>query len=110
VALASDYNPGTVPVPGLQLTLLTAASSLKMTSPEVLCACTYSGAAALGQEAKLGVLLPGRCADLLLWGATPSQHSNHGLEVLEEIIVQCLQPSAVFVGGRLAYAPGPSQA
>ena len=71
-----------------------------MTAPEILCACTYNGAAALGEEEKLGVLSPGRVADFLLWQTVSHPLGDDGVEVLEEIITRSSQPVVVFVGGR----------
>jgi imidazolonepropionase len=99
VALASDFNPGTAPIPGLQLTMLTAASTLKMSAAEILCACTFNAAAALGKELDCGLLLPGRSADLLLWDTIAKAKSANGADALEEIVIRCLIPAVVFVGG-----------
>jgi imidazolonepropionase len=99
VALASDFNPGTAPIPGLQLTMLAAASALKMSAPEIICACTFNAAAALGKDMDCGLLLPGRSADLLLWNTLAKAKSANGADVLEEIVIRCLRPVGVFVGG-----------
>jgi imidazolonepropionase len=99
VALASDFNPGTAPVPGLQLTMLTAASALRMSAAEILAACTFNGAAALGKVKYLGSLLPGHSADLLLWDTVTKAKSKNGEDILEEIVIRCLRPVTVLVGG-----------
>src|SRR6202007_2984119 len=54
VALATDFNPGTAPAYDLQLTHMLAASQMKMSAAEILCATTYNAAAALGLESTHG--------------------------------------------------------
>ena len=103
VALASDYNPGTSPAIGLQLTLLLAANSLKMTAAEILCAVTSNGAAAVGLESGLGALLPKYQADILLWQTESHSGNAHGTGVFEEIITRCLKPVTVVSDGRLTF-------
>ncbi len=100
VALASDYNPGTAPMMGLQLSMLLAAQSLRMTPPEILCACTYNGAAALGLEGALGALAQGFCADILLWQA-PNAPGPDGVGVLEDIVTSYGQPAMVLTRGQM---------
>ena len=62
VALASDFNPGTAPAMDLQLTHMLAASQMKMSAAEILCASTFNAAAALGLEKTHGVIAPGASA------------------------------------------------
>jgi imidazolonepropionase len=66
VALASDYNPGTSPELGLNLTMRLAALHYKMTPAEIFCAVTYCAAQALS-DPSAGVLAPGHAADLCVW-------------------------------------------
>ncbi|MBF0555161.1 MAG: imidazolonepropionase [Nitrospirae bacterium] len=40
VALATDFNPGTAPSLGFQMTNLLAASQMEMTAAEIFCGCT----------------------------------------------------------------------
>lgn len=94
VALATDFNPGTAPELSMGFTQLLAASQLKMTPDEILCASTYNGAAALEMDQEKGLLIPGYDADILLWNsqtATP----------LEEIFLSRLVPEKVLVNGQL---------
>jgi len=66
VALASDFNPGTAPVPNLQLAMTLGCSQMRMTPLEALVAATSGGAKALRLEDR-GVLEPGARADLVVW-------------------------------------------
>jgi imidazolonepropionase len=91
VALATDYNPGTAPDPSLGFTLKLAASQLKMTAAEILCATTFNGAAALGIENQNGIVSPGYNSRLCLWQTATKNTS----EIIEEIIVDGLNPTTV---------------
>jgi imidazolonepropionase len=96
VALATDYNPGTAPELSMPFTLRLAASQMRMSAAEILCAVTYNGAAALGEEADSGALLPGNRGDVLLWRSEAT-----GRMALEESILDGRSPERVFIGGRL---------
>jgi imidazolonepropionase len=66
VAIGTDFNPGTSPVPNLQLAMSVALLRLGLTPAEALTATTVNAAAALGL-ADRGTLEPGRRADLVVW-------------------------------------------
>jgi imidazolonepropionase len=66
VAIGTDFNPGTSPVPSLPLAMSVAMLRLGLTPSEVLAATTVNAAAALGL-ADRGALEPGRRADLVVW-------------------------------------------
>lgn len=66
VAIGTDFNPGTSPVPSLPLAMSVAMLRLRLTPAEVLAATTVNAAAALGL-ADRGTLEPGRRADLVVW-------------------------------------------
>ncbi len=91
VALATDYNPGTAPELSMGFSMRLAASQLKMSAAEIFCSATFNGAAALGLSKNCGVVKKGYAANLCLW-KTQTQNPK---EVLEEIIVDGLLPSAV---------------
>jgi imidazolonepropionase len=92
VAVATDFNPGTAPAWDLQLTHLLAASQMKMTAAEILCATTFNSAAALGLEKTHGALLPGRVANVLLFD---------GSDTWDQIVLQRRRPTKVIVRGRV---------
>jgi len=66
VAIGTDFNPGTSPVPSLPLAMSVAMLRVGLTPAEVLAATTVNAAAALGL-ADRGALEPGRRADLVVW-------------------------------------------
>ena len=66
VALASDFNPGSSMGLNLQLVMTMAVSQMKMSPEEALLGVTLHGAAAMGLEAELGALVPGKQCDVVL--------------------------------------------
>ncbi len=66
VAIGTDFNPGTSPVPSMPLAMSVAMLRLGLTPAEVLVAATVNAAAALGL-ADRGSLEPGRRADVVVW-------------------------------------------
>jgi imidazolonepropionase len=102
VAVATDFNPGTAPALDLQLTHLLAASQMKLSAAEILCATTYNAAAALGLDQTHGALLPGRIGNVLLFrpvaGSNPVDDEETA--ILREIILNRHRPSAVVARGR----------
>jgi imidazolonepropionase len=66
VALATDFNPGTSPVPSLPLVMSMATARLGLSPAEALAATTVNAAAALGLSDR-GALEPGLRADLVAW-------------------------------------------
>jgi imidazolonepropionase len=100
VAVATDFNPGTAPAHDLQLTHLLAASQMKMTAAEILCATTFNAAAALGLEQTHGALMPGRVGDVLLFKPETRRTSEDGAELLHEIFLHRLRPHTVIRRGR----------
>ena len=66
VALGTDFNPGTSPVPSMPLAMSVAMLRLGLTPAEVLVAATINAAAALGL-ADRGALEPGLRADVVVW-------------------------------------------
>ncbi len=67
VAIATDYNPGTCACENMQLMLALGCLELGLTIEEALRAATRHGARAVGFEAEVGSLEPGKRCDLLLW-------------------------------------------
>ncbi|MBS1982855.1 MAG: imidazolonepropionase [Bdellovibrionales bacterium] len=100
VALATDLNPGTAPRGDMSFTQLLGASQLKMSAAEILCACTFNGAAAMGLEQERGTLQPGQEADVLLFA---SQKEAPPQELLETILLDSAKPNVVFRHGTIAF-------
>ncbi len=95
VALATDFNPGSAPWMAMQFTMLLAASKLHMTPAEILCAVTYSGAAALGMSASIGSLRVGMRADINLWDFGSGDRDR----MLEELCLSMPDPVLVISRG-----------
>lgn len=101
VALATDVNPGTAPANDLQLTHMLAASQMKMSAAEILCASTYNAAASLGLESTHGALVPGRVGDVLLYEIAKEHQNAEPMTLLEQIILSRTPPTHVVSRGRL---------
>jgi imidazolonepropionase len=69
VALATDHNPGTSPVYSMPLVMSFACSCLRMTPGEALTAATHNAAAAIARSDRLGSIIPGKQADIVLMDA-----------------------------------------
>jgi len=89
VALASDFNPGSSMGLNLQLVMTMAVSQMKMTMEEALLGVTLNAAHAMGLEAEIGSLRPGKFCDLLLadaptWERIPYFYGvNHVARVIK---------------------------
>lgn len=69
IALSTDFNPGSSPTENLQFIMTLAALHLKMTPEEIWTACTVNAACAIGVENKVGQIVPGMQADVVIWNA-----------------------------------------
>ncbi len=69
VVLATDFNPGSSPVPSLPFCMALACRFMRMTPAECLTAVTVNAAATLGLETSHGALMPGMAADFAVWEA-----------------------------------------
>jgi imidazolonepropionase len=86
VVLATDFNPGSSPVPSMSMVLSLASTQMKMTPGEGVTAATINAAYSLRRGDKIGSLEPGKlanfvicdCADyreLAYWFGIPQAHS-----------------------------------
>lgn len=66
VVLATDFNPGSSPVPSMSLVLSLASTQMKMTCAEALTACTVNAAHSLGRAHLLGSFELGKLADFVI--------------------------------------------
>ncbi len=66
VAVATDLNPGSSMVESLPLTMTIACTQMRMTPTEVLVAVTANAAAALRRQDRLGAMVVGHQADLVV--------------------------------------------
>lgn len=96
VALASDYNPGTAPYIGLGFTQLLAASQLKMTPAEILCASTTNGAMAMGLQASAASIASGTPIEkIVFWRASEVSRENNPDDFLAEIFSSMTFPVSI---------------
>jgi len=66
VALATDFNPGSCPIPSVPLIQSIACSQMRLVPAEALVATTLNAAWALGLAAEVGSLAPGKAADFVI--------------------------------------------
>ncbi len=89
VAIGTDFNPGTSPVPNMELAMSVAILRLGLTPAEVLAATTVNAAAALGLTDR-GALEPGLRSDLVVWDVpTHAQLPYWAGANLARVVVAC---------------------
>lgn len=71
IALATDFNPGSAPSTSIGFTMALGVYALSLAPEETLWAITRGGALAVGLRQRLGALLPGFDADIVI-AAAPS--------------------------------------
>lgn len=74
IALGTDFNPGSAPSTSLGFTIALGVYTLSLAPEEALWAVTRGGAMALGQGRRLGALLPGYDADIVILSAPSYLH------------------------------------
>jgi imidazolonepropionase len=67
MAVASDCNPGTSPMPSLLAAIHLACAQFRLTPEEALAGATRHAARALGLEREIGTLEAGKAADIAVW-------------------------------------------
>ncbi|NOZ74383.1 MAG: imidazolonepropionase [FCB group bacterium] len=67
IALATDFNPGSSHIQSMPFIIALACIYLKMPVEAALISATWVGAKSLGLENRVGHLMPGAQADLILW-------------------------------------------
>lgn len=89
VVLATDFNPGSSPVPSMPLVLTLASTMMKMTPAEAITAATINAAYSLGLGAEIGSLEPGKAADLTIFDCTDHCEIAYfaGVEMTKQVFV-----------------------
>ena len=92
IVLATDFNPGSSPVPSMPFMLSLACLQMRLTPAEALTAATINAAYSLGLGDQIGSLEPGRQADFLI-------HEFTDYRELAYFVAAPARPR-VFIGGR----------
>jgi imidazolonepropionase len=95
VVLATDFNPGSSPVPSMPMILSLACTQMKMTPAEAITAATINAAYSLGRGDEIGSLEKGKRADFVIHDVSDFRELAYffGVE----------HPWRVYAGGKLAY-------
>lgn len=86
VVIATDFNPGSSPTPGMPMVLSLACTQMKMSPAEAVTAATINAAYSLNRGDRVGSLEPGKVAnfaifdcddyrELAYWFGVPQMHS-----------------------------------
>lgn len=100
VALATDFNPGSSYTPNMQLIVTLACTQMRMTVEEAIQAATVGGAHALGLQAQVGSLAPGKACDFTVMDVPSYYHLPYlyGVNHVETVVTR----------GRVAWPGGPA--
>src|SRR5213075_3370990 len=95
VVLATDFNPGSSPVPSMPMILSLACTQMKMAPSEAITAATINAAYSLGRGDEIGSLEKGKRADFVIHDVSDYRELAYffGIE----------HPWRVYTNGRLAY-------
>jgi imidazolonepropionase len=77
LALASDLNPGTTWGESMQMVLALACRYLGLTPAQAIAAATINAAKAIGLDAQVGSLEPGKLADVLILDVPDYRHLGY---------------------------------
>jgi imidazolonepropionase len=97
VVLATDFNPGSSPMPSMLFVLTLAATQMKMLPAEAIVAATINAACSLGMGDEIGSLEAGKRADFVIYDCTDYRELGYFAGIEHAV--------SVYVGGRLV---GPS--
>jgi imidazolonepropionase len=98
VVVASDFNPGSSPVPSMPLIISLACTQMRMTPAEAITAATVNAAHSLDRSKETGSLEPGKYANFTIFDAADYR----------EIAYWAGAPLTwrVYIRGRLTYRAG----
>ncbi len=90
VALSTDCNPGSSFTESLQIIVTLAALNYGMTAAESISAITVNAACAIDRGGKIGRLLPGFPADIVLWNMKDFREMpyHYGVNLVDKVIKQ----------------------
>ncbi len=88
LAIATDLNPGTAWCENMQFAAALACRYMKLTPNQAIVAGTINAAAAIGMDAKVGSLEPGKQADLIVLDIPDYRHIGYrfGTNLVETVI------------------------
>ncbi len=90
VALSTDYNPGSSFTESLQIIITLAALNYGMTAAEAISSVTVNAACAIDRGRKIGRLLPGLPADIVMWKMEDYREMpyHYGINLVNKVIKQ----------------------
>lgn len=88
LALATDINPGTAWCENMQFALALACRYMRLTPAQAIAAATINAAAAVGLDERLGSLVPGKQADMLVLDVPDYRHLGYrfGTNLVHSVI------------------------
>ncbi len=88
VALSTDCNPGSSFTESLPLMITLAALNYKMTAAEAITAVTVNAACAIDRAGRIGQLLKGLPADIILWDMADYRELpyHYGVNLVKKVI------------------------
>lgn len=88
VALSTDCNPGSSYTESLSIIVSLAVLQMKMTTAEALTSVTVNAACAVDRAGKIGQLMPGMLADIVIWDMADYRELSYhyGVNLARKII------------------------
>lgn len=87
VVLATDFNPGSSPVPSMQMVLSLACTQMRMRPCEAFAAATINAAYALGRGDRVGSIEKGKQADIVAFDAPDHRNVPYVFGVNHAVLV-----------------------